>query len=127
MLSFKGQIQVEKAGDLLDRYTVLLDLYDKLEDVSLEICRALEDGQFVVGVVDNLKKKKMLVERIGEESQTIAALKNSILGNDTLSEDDREHVREAEGILTEAVNRVVAQGNKSFELMAKQGVKVTRR
>ena len=127
MLSFKGQIQVEKAGDLLDRYTVLLDLYDKLEDVSLEICRALEDGQFVVGVVENLKKKKMLVERIGEESQTIAALKKSILGNDTFSEHDRELVREAEGNLTETVNRVVAQGNKSFELMAKQGVKVTRR
>ncbi len=127
MLSFKGQIQVEKVGELLDRYTVLLDLYDKLEDVSLEICRALEDGQFVVGVVENLKEKKMLVERIGEESQTIAALKKSILENGTISEYDREHVREAEGNLTEAVNRVVVQGKKSFELMAKQGVKITKR
>ena len=118
---------MDKAGDLLDRYIILLDLYDKLEAVSLKICRALENGQFVVGIVDNLKEKKILVERIGEESQNISALKKSIFENDTISEHDRERVREAEGNLTEAVSRVVAQGKKSFELIAKQGVKVTKR
>ena len=118
---------MDKAGELLYHYQNLLDLYFELESVSLDICHSLEDGRPLIGIVETLGEKKKVVERIEQESQTIAALKKAVIEHNLISDDERSQVRDAEGSLTEMVTRVVEQGEKTFELMAKQGVNVSRR
>ena len=118
---------MDTTEELLNHYQTLLELYSELESVSLEICRSLEDGSPLIGIVDTLAEKKKIVEQIEQKSQTIAALKKAMLENDLISDDERMQVRDAEGSLTEMVTRVVEQGQKTFDLMSKQGVNVSRR
>jgi len=118
---------MEKTAELLKRYEVLLDLYAELESVTGEICRALETGFPLIGIAERLREKKILVEKIGDESRAIAALKKTIADRNLISDDERTLVRHAEENLTDIVNRVVDQGARSCDLMMKQGVRVTRR
>ena len=116
-----------KARELLCHYQVLLELYTELESVSLDICSSLEDGRPLIGIVGTLGEKRRIVERIEQESQAIAALKKNVLEHNLISDGERLQVRNAEDSLTDLVYRVVEQGEKTFELMVKQGVNVSRR
>ncbi|MCE5249586.1 hypothetical protein LLG96_05130 [bacterium] len=118
---------MDEIEELFKKYTVLLDLYAELESVSENICRALETGSSLAGIAGNLREKKEIVERIGHESETIACLKKTIADRKLISDAERVMVRNAEEDLTEAVSRVVDQGQRTCELMMKQGVKVSRR
>jgi len=118
---------MQKTGELLEHYRVLLDLYTELESLSLEICHSLESGRPLTGIVSILGEKKRIVEQIEQESRTIAVLKKMLLEHNLISDDERSQVRNAEDNLTDLVNRVVEQGEKTFDLMAKQGVNISRR
>ncbi|MBN1293074.1 MAG: hypothetical protein JXB48_14640 [Candidatus Latescibacteria bacterium] len=117
---------MERNEELLKRYNTLLGLYSELEVVSGRICDALESGQSFAKVAGILREKKVLVERIEQESLAISSMKKIIAGGQFLSEDERERVKVAERNLTEVVTRVIDQGKKTYDLMAKHGVKVTR-
>ena len=118
---------MDETADLLKQYKDLLSFYGELESISEEICRALESGESLQGIAGNLSEKKNLVEQIESRSHQIAALKRSIADSNLISDNDRAKVRNAEGNLTEVVNRIVEHGNKTYDLMMKQGVKVSRK
>ena len=115
-----------KNEELLERYNTLLDLYSELEVVADKICEALETGQSFNRVAEFLREKKALVESIEKESLAISAMKKNIADGRFLSEDERKQVKAAERNLTDVVTRVIEQGQKTYDLMAKHGVKVTR-
>ena len=117
---------MEETVELLKRYNVLFDLYKELGLVSDEICSALEKGSPLLGIAGRLNEKKNIVEQIEKESQAIASIKKNIADSNLISDNERERVRNAEENLTRVVNRIVEQGKKTYDLMMKQGVKVSR-
>lgn len=117
---------MSETEEILRRYDTLLDLYGKLEIVSVEICRILETGSSIRTVTEGLNEKKVLVERIEQESQAIASMKKNAAVTHFLSDEDRARVKAAEEKLARVVNRVIDLSTKMYELMLKQGVNVTR-
>ena len=118
---------MHEVGELLEHYRVLLDLYTELESLSLEICRFLESGRPLTGIVSILSGKKRIIERIEQESRVIAVFKKTLRERNLISDEERLQVRSVEDNLTDLVNRVVEQGEKNFELIATHGVNVSRR
>lgn len=116
--------QFPDIGVLLDNYGTLLDLYTRLEVISDEVLNAMSDAAQLGSLQGKLKEKLSVVEAIQETSHVIAGLKKSV---SELSGNDREKVKHAEDELTAAVDRVVAQEDRSKELFSKQGVKISRR
>lgn len=117
---------MSETEEILRRYNTLLDLYGKLEIVSVEICRILETGSSIRTVTEGLNEKNVLVERIEQESQAIASMKKNAAVTHFLSDEDRAHVKAAEEKLAKVVNSVIDLSTKMYELMLKQGVNVTR-
>ncbi len=117
---------MSETEEILRRYDTLLDLYGKLEIVSVEICRILETGSSFRTVTEGLNKKKVLVELIEQESQAIASMKKNAAVTHFLSDEDRARVKAAEEKLARVVNSVIDLSTKMYELMLKQGVNVTR-
>ena len=120
-------MRMEENGELLRRYDTLLELYAELESVSGKICRTLETGSSIQKVAEILNEKKMLVEHIEQESRAIASMKKNITNGHFLSDEERARVKVAEEKLTDLVTRVIEQGKKTYDLMMKQGVNVTRK
>ncbi len=112
---------------LLKHYEMLLGLYTELENISSEVVQAIESGKQAINLTLRLKQNMAVAERIREESRKIASMKKTLAEQNHLTEEDRNLIKQAENNLTQAVNRVVAQGNKSQEIMNKQGVKISRR
>lgn len=117
---------MSETEEILRRYDALLDLYGKLEIVSVEICRILETGSSFRTVTEGLNEKKALVERIEQESQAIASMKKNAAVTHFLSDEDRALVKAAEEKLARVVNSVIDLSTKMYELMMKQGANVTR-
>ena len=112
---------------LLEHYTVLVGLYEKLEEISQEVFHALQSGSRVGELAIRLKENAVVAERISEESHAIADMKKALADRNLFSEKDRLRVRESEERLAQVVNRVVEQETKSRDLMMKQGVKISRK
>ena len=117
---------MSETEEILGRYDTLLDLYGELETVSGNICRILETGTSFRTVAESLNEKKVLVERIEQESQAIASMKKDAAVTHFLSDEDRARVKAAEEKLARVVNSVIDLSTKIYELMVKQGVNVTR-
>ena len=115
------------AAELLKGYAVLLELYEKIEAVSFEVMRDLQDGSHVAQLSEHFKENMAVAERIKEESRTIASLKKNLVNNSLLTDEHRTRIRQAELTLSEAVNRVVEQDEKNREFMMKQGIKISRK
>ena len=113
--------------ELLKHYTVLLELYKKMEAISGEVFHALESGSRIGQFSTHLRENMAVANRISEESQTIASIKKSLVEKNQLSDEDRVRVKEAELLLSQAVDRVVDHETKNRELMMKQGVKISRK
>jgi len=113
--------------DLLDGYRTLLELYTRLEGISGEICRLLEAGSDMAGLVPMLRESAGLADRIHVESRTLASMKETLVGRNLLSETERMLVRKSERSLAETVTRVMDHENRSREIILKRGVKISRR
>jgi len=113
---------ISDARKLVEHYTALLELYHRLETISRSVFEAIENRSQLGTVQAKLREKMAVVENIQEQSQKIAALKETI----RLSRGDREQVKRAEEELTTVVKRVVEQEDRSRELFQKQGLKISR-
>lgn len=111
-----------EAQRFVEHYTALLELYHRLETISRGVFEAIENRSQLGTVQTRLREKMAVVENIQEQSQKIAALKETI----RLSGSDRELVKRAEEELTTVVKRVVEQEDRSRELFQKQGLKISR-
>jgi hypothetical protein len=114
-------------NDLVRRYAFLLNLYSEMELVSKALITVIEQGSHSWTINEKLSEKMQLADRIVQESQAIASLKKNLADRDGLSEDDRIQVRTSEQNLSEAMSRIIAQENWSRDLVARQGIKVSRR
>jgi len=113
----------EKTQRLADHYTILIGLYRELERLSERIFEAFEGDMRIPALQEALGAKRTVAERIREESQAIVTLKEEL----TLSETERNVLRQAEKALTELVKQVVEYEDKSRVLFEKQGIKISRR
>ena len=112
---------------LLERYANLQKLYEKLEAVSQEIYRTLESGSRVGELTPRLRENAEVAESISRESEAIVSLKKTLLEQNLLTERDRALLRESEQHLSQTVNRVIDEENKSRDIIVKQGVKISRK
>ena len=115
------------AQELIERYGKLIALYHELETVSKAINDSLENGAQVHSLTDHLKRNMVVAEQIREESHAINAIKHDLSSSIGFNDIERERIRSAEDKITALVNSVVAQGNRSRDLMTRQGVKISRR
>jgi hypothetical protein len=120
-MGFTGGVSY-KTRELLKHYNILLELYQRLENVSAVIFEAMKDSTQFTAVQSGLNDKMAIVETIQKKSQEIAALKKDI----RLSEYEKTEVRKAESALTSAFNRIVEQEDRSHILLQKQGMKLSR-
>lgn len=112
---------------LLGRYTVLLELYTELAEVSDSVYVALEGGSPPHVVRERLEAKKEVADRIVHESKAIAELKRNILSGGILADDLRVRVRRCDEELTRMVDNMVERENRSRDLIMNRGMKVSRR
>jgi 2-polyprenyl-3-methyl-5-hydroxy-6-metoxy-1,4-benzoquinol methylase len=118
---------MSEVDNLIQSYEELLLLYQRLEAITDTICSLLESGDGIGKLTEPLGEKKAVVEKISAASEKISHLKRQIAENGSVSDSQRTRVNEIESALTDTVNRVVEQGQKSYELMMNRGVKISRR
>lgn len=112
----------EQVHQLAEHYRVVLGLYRELEELSQRIFDAFQDPSRAGGLTETLKAKLAVVTRIQEESRLINGLKAAL----DLSESERDTVRRAENQLTDLVKRVVEHEDRSRNLFARRGVRISR-
>jgi hypothetical protein len=115
------------AEALLQRYTVLLELYTELAAVSESIFASLEGGSPPHVFREHLDVKKDVADRIVRESKAIADLKRDILSGGGLADDLRVRVRRCDEELTRMVDHMVEQENRGRDLIMNRGMKISRR
>ncbi|MHB9029501.1 MAG: hypothetical protein ACYC9O_12095 [Candidatus Latescibacterota bacterium] len=113
--------------ELACRYTVLLELYEDMENISETVYRAVEEAAPPQIITERIREKMAVADKIVRESRDIAALKKTLAENGGVSREDRELVKELEERLTRAVNRMVEQENRGREIIMRRGVRVARR
>jgi predicted RNA methylase len=112
---------------LLEHYERMLSLYEMLESVSRDVFADIESGRQAAAIAARLKASAEIAEQIGCESRIIVSLKETLAARGLIDERDRGLVRKSEERLAFTLNRVVEQENKSRELIASRGVKISRR
>ena len=112
---------------LLEHYERMLSLYEMLESVSRDVFVDIESGRQAAAIAARLKASAAIAEQIGSESRVIVSLKESLVARGMIDETDRGLVRKSEERLAFTLNRVVEQEDRSRELIASRGVKISRR
>ncbi len=112
---------------LLDHYERMLSLYEMLESVSRDVFADIESGRQAAAIAARLKASAEIAEQIGSESRVIVSLKESLIARGLIDDMGRGLVRKSEERLALSLNRVVEQENRSRELIASRGVKISRR
>ena len=112
---------------LLERYERMLSLYEMLESVSHDVFADIESGRQAAAIAVRLKASAEIAEQIGRESRVISTLKETLVARGQIDETGRGLDRKSEERLAFTLNRVIEQENRSRELIASRGVKISRR
>ena len=115
------------AGVLIKRYEALVELYRRLDVITGEVFRLIQEGPRVGELTERMKENAVIVESIGAVSHEVAALKGEVLGMDLLTPGDRDRLRLMEGEISASVNRLVEQQSRTTDIVKRQGIRIARR